>query len=113
MQTHEKQQTMNNKENELNRIVDAVVRCCGMSGNDSITRNKLLSKCKEANVVMARSILVCAVLAAGYTISTCTLLIGCTPQTARALFTKDTELVHTSNAYRIARNDVFDSIGIK
>ena len=94
---------MNKKEEELNRIIDIVVDCCKMEGKNVITRKLLLSGCKRENVVMTRCILVYEVVRAGYTITTCAELLGCTTQTARMLMSRDGEYHRTSRAYRLAK----------
>lgn len=96
---------MNNKERELNRIVDVVIRCCKMTDKESVTRTSLLGGSKRENVVMTRCILVGELIRTGYTITTCADLLGCSPQTARMLLSRGYEYQRTSRAYRLARNE--------
>ena len=94
---------MNKKEEELNRIIDIVISCCNMENHNVITKDLLLSGCKRENIVMTRCILVYEVVRAGYTITTCAELLGCTTQTARMLMSRDGEYHRTSRACRLAK----------
>lgn len=96
---------MNDKEKELNRIIDIVVECCDMAEHGVITKELLLSGSKRENIVMTRCILVYEVVRAGYTITTCAELLGCTTQMARMLMTKDGDFQRSSRAYRLAKEE--------
>lgn len=99
-------QNMNNKEAELNRIIDTVVQCCAIdidgSGRMSITRGDVLGTSKASNAVMTRCILVTQILAAGYSTATVAMLLNRSPHQVRRMLDEDTQFRRTSRAYRIA-----------
>lgn len=52
---------MNDKEKEIYRVIDNVVKCCAIelpNGTLSISREDILGKSREENIVMARSMVV-------------------------------------------------------
>lgn len=52
---------MNDKERELWRVIDNVIKCCAMTNEDgslSITKEDVLGKSKEENLVMTRCMVV-------------------------------------------------------
>lgn len=97
---------MNNKENELYRIVDYVVSCCAThvddSGRMSVTREDVLGRSRSENVVMTRCILVNQIIGAGYSTTTAAQLLKRTPHAIRHLLDVGNQYEHTSRAYRIA-----------
>lgn len=92
---------MNDKGEELNRIIDIVIKCCDMEGR--VTKDLLLGGSNRENVVMTRCVLVSEVIRAGYTITTCAEMLGCSPQTARMLLARGYDLERVSRAYRLAK----------
>lgn len=105
---------MNNKQIELNRIVDVVVDCCDMVTDDRhiITKDMVLGGCKRQYAVMTRSILVFQILRHGYTTETCSELLGLTAQAVTSLMSKDGEYHMTSRAYRIAKQEATERLPI-
>lgn len=93
---------MNDKESELNRIVDIVVKCCAGSGSVSLTREEVLGKSRKENVVMTRVVLAQAIKQAGYTTTTIASLLHQTPASVRKLLAKAHDYHKLSTAYRIA-----------
>lgn len=93
---------MNDKEEEIKRIVEIVVGCCVMTDNDSITSALVLGGSKRENVVMTRCVLVAQLVRAGYTVTTCAELLGCSPQAVRLLLSRGYDLERSSRAYRLA-----------
>ena len=64
---------MNDKERELWRVIDNVIKCCAMTNDDgslSITRKDVLGKSKAENLVMCRCVVVEQMLHAGFSVTT-------------------------------------------
>lgn len=96
---------MNNKEKYLNRILDKVVECCSYAvggGNISITKEDILGKSRNENVVMTRCIAVAMMIQAGFTITTCAELMHRTSPAIRHMVQLDRQFSQTSRVYRIA-----------
>lgn len=97
---------MNNKQTELYRILDNVVLCCATQVDDkgtlSVTKDDVLSKARNENVVMTRCILVNQILAAGYSVSTAAMFINRTVPAIRHLMNAHFQFLKQSRAYRIA-----------
>lgn len=98
--------TMNNKQNYLHKITDIVVGCCASRIDDtgvmSITREDVLGKSREENVVMTRCILVMLILGEGYSVSTLAQMLHRTPHAIRNLQSKGCDYLRASRAFRIA-----------
>ena len=99
---------MNEKDFELDRIVSVVIDCTKsrLWSDNSITRDELLGKSKNENACMARAILVCQLIDAGYTITTIAKLLKRTAQGIRHIVKTNYALLKSSRAYRIASNEV-------
>ena len=99
---------MNEKDFELDRIVSVVINCTKsrLWSDNSITRDELLGKSKNENACMARAILVCQLIDAGYTITTIAKLLKRTAQGIRHIVKTNYALLKSSRAYRIASNEV-------
>lgn len=99
---------MNRKDTEMSIIVDIVVDCCksGAYEDTAMSRECLLGTSKNENVCMARAILVCQLIEAGYTITTISNLLKRTVQGIRHIVKTNYALMKSSRAYRIASNDV-------
>ena len=89
-------------------IVDIVVDCCknGAYEDTAMSRECLLGTSKNENVCMARAILVCQLIEAGYTITTIAKLLKRTAQGIRHIIKTNYSLLKSSRAYRIASNEV-------
>ena len=89
-------------------IVDIVVDCCksGAYEDTAMSRECLLGTSKNENVCMARAILVCQLIEAGYTITTISNLLKRTVQGIRHIVKTNYALMKSSRAYRIASNEV-------
>lgn len=97
--------TLNNKEKELYRIVDVVVRCCATEiedGEPSISREDVLGKSRAENLVMTRCILASQILHAGYSVTTAAGLLRRSVPAVRNMLRMDRNYYDTSRAYRIA-----------
>lgn len=99
---------MNTKDYILSRLIDIVVDCSksAILDDNTITRSTLLSNSKNENACMARAILVCQLIDAGYTITTIAKLLKRTAQGIRHIIKTNYALMKSSQAYRIASNDV-------
>ena len=96
---------MNNKQKYLNKILDACVKSCGYvmrDGNISITKEDILGKSRNENVVMTRCIAVAMMIQAGFTITTCAELLNRTSPAIRHMVQLDRQFTQTSRVYRIA-----------
>ena len=99
---------MNIKDYTLSRLIDIVVDCSRSAiwDDKTITRNTLLGNSKNENACMARAILVCQLIDAGYTITTISKLLKRTVQGIRHIVKTNYALLKSSRAYRIASNEV-------
>ena len=64
---------MNDKEKELWRVIDNVIKCCAIelqNGELSITREDVLGKSRAENLVMTRCMVVEQMIHAGFSITT-------------------------------------------
>jgi len=99
---------MNRKAEYINRIIDIVVECCSADiggGRQSFTRDDLLGNSRAENVVMSRCILVMLILTEGYTVTTCSQILGMTPHAVRNLRNKGNDYQFSSRAFRIASSE--------
>ena len=99
---------MNIKDYTLSRLIDIVVDCSRsvIWDDNTITRNTLLGNSKNENVCMARAILVCQLIDAGYTITTISHLLKRTVQGIRHIIKINYSLLKSSRAYKIASGEV-------
>ena len=96
---------MNKKEQLIWSIIDNVISCCSITradGTRSITREDLVGKSREENVVMARALVVEQMVHAGFTITSIAYILNRTVQATRHLFKMSTEFYQTSRAFRLA-----------
>lgn len=97
---------MNDKENELYRIVDIVVECCAQKVDDdgtmSVTKEEVLGKSRKENVVMTRVILAEMIVYAGYSVTTAAQLMHHTNAAVRKLLAKAQDFRRSGRAFRIA-----------
>lgn len=99
---------MNNKEKYLHKILDRVVKCCSYvvgEKNLTITKEDILGKSRNENVVMARCIAVSMMLQAGFSVTTCSEFMSRTAPAIRHMIQLDRQLSHTSKVYRIASRE--------
>ena len=99
---------MNIKDYTLSRLIDIVVDCSksAILDDNTITRNTLLGNSKNENVCMARAILVCQLIDAGYTITTIAKLLKRTAQGIRHIIKTNYSLLKSSRVYKIASGEV-------
>lgn len=74
---------MNKKEELIWRVIDNVISCCAVTridGAKSITREDVVGKSREENVVLTRCLVVEQMVHAGFTISTIAFILNRTVQ---------------------------------
>ena len=79
---------MNDKEKELWRVIDNVIKCCAIelpSGELSITREDVLGKSRAENLVMTRCMVVEQMIHAGFSITTIATVLNRTVSAVRHL----------------------------
>lgn len=99
---------MNKKEQLIWSIIDNVISCCAITradGTRSITREDLVGKSREENVVMARGLVVEQMVHAGFTITSIACILNRTVQATRHLFKISAEFYQTSRAFRLATSE--------
>ena len=97
--------TMNDKEKELWRVVDNVVKCCAMTNDDgslSITKKDVVGKSRAENVVMTRCMVVEQMLHAGFSVTTVANVLNRTVPAIRHLRKLAMDYLSTSRVYRLA-----------
>lgn len=95
---------MNDKEKELWRVIDNVIKCCAittLNGTLSITREEVLGKSRAENLVMARCMVVEQMIHAGFSVTTAQVL-NRTVQAVRHLEKLAFNYLKTSRVYRLA-----------
>ena len=96
---------MNDKEKLFYHVVETAARCCSYTlkdGRQSITVADVLGKSRRENVAMARNIAVGMLVALGFTISTCAMMMHRSPPAVRNMMKADRQLQETNRAYRSA-----------
>lgn len=99
---------MNKKEQLIWSIIDNVISCCAITradGTRSITREDLVGKSREENVVIARALVVEQMVHAGFTITSIACILNRTVQATRHLFKISAEFYQTSRAFRLATSE--------
>ena len=100
---------MNKKEQLIWSIIDNVIIACDIpraDGTHSISREDIVGKSREENVVMARALVVEQMVHAGFTISSSiAYILNRTVQATRHLFKMSTEFYQTSRAFRLATSE--------
>lgn len=79
---------MNKKEELIWKVIDNVISCCAITridGAKSITREDVVGKFREENVVLTRCLVVEQMVHAGFTISTIAFILNRTVQATRHL----------------------------
>lgn len=99
---------MHKKEQLIWSIIDNVISCCAITradGTRSITREDLVGKSREENVVMARALVVEQMVHAGFTITSIACILNRTVQATIHLFKISAEFYQTSRAFRLATSE--------
>ena len=96
---------MNDKEKEIYRVIDNVVKCCTIelhNGTLSISRDDILGKSREENIVMARAMVVEQMLHAGFSITTIAQILSRNVASIRHLRKLAYNYLSISRVYRLA-----------
>ena len=96
---------MNDKEKELWRVIDNVIKCCAITNPDgtlNITREEVLGKSRAENLVMARCMVVEQMYHAGFSTTTTAQVLNRTVQAVKHLQKLAFDYLKTSRVYRLA-----------
>lgn len=99
---------MNKKEELIWRVIDNVISCCAVTridGAKSITREDVVRKSREENVVLTRCLVVEQMVHAGFTISTIAFILNRTVQATRHLLKMSNDYYENSRAFRLATSE--------
>jgi len=96
---------MNNKEQEVYRIVDIVITCCAFGGNEESLRKSVLSKARDENTVLTRCMLARMLAFVGYSNATISALLHRTPAQVRNMLEVARDLRTHNRCYRIAEDE--------
>lgn len=100
---------MNDLEFEMNRVIEVVIECCVTTlddGSYSITRRDVLGTSKKENAAIVRYMLSFHLVKFGLSYTTISLLFGRSVQSVRNMIDAHEKWMSTSQAYRIANNQV-------
>ena len=96
---------MNNKEKLFYQILETVAKCCSYTlkdGRQSITVADILGRSRKENVQLTRNIAVSMLIAVGFTVSTCAVMMHRSPPAIRSMVRADRQMQETSMVYRMA-----------
>lgn len=96
---------MNNKEQEVYRIIDIVITCCAFDGNEPQLREKVLSKARDENTVLTRCMLARMLAFSGYSNATIATLLHRSTAQIRNMLEVARDLRTHNRCYRIAENE--------
>lgn len=99
---------MNKKEELIWKIIDNVISCCAVTridGAKSITREDVVGKSREENVVLTRCLVVEQMVHAGFTISTIAFILNRTVQATRHLLKMSNDYYESSRAFRLTTSE--------
>lgn len=99
---------MNKKEELIWKVIDNVISCCAVTridGVKSISREDVVGKSREENVVITRCLVVEQMVHAGFTISTIAFILNRTIQATRHLLKLSADYYETSRAFRLATSE--------
>ena len=98
---------MNDKDSELMRIARIVTDCCvsEVRGEKTFSIEDVIGESRMENVKMARTILVCQLLWAGFTYSTIAMFLNRNVSAIRKIVSNHSDYLQTSRAYRIALSE--------
>lgn len=99
---------MNKKEELIWKVIDNVISCCAVTridGVKSISREDVVGKSREENVVITRCLVVEQMVHAGFTISTIAFILNSTVQATRHLLKMSADYYETSRAFRLATSE--------
>ena len=99
---------MNKKEELIWKVIDNVISCCAVTRIDGakfITREDVVGKSREENVVIARALVVEQMVHAGFTITSIAYILNRTVQATRHLLKLSADYYETSRAFRLATSE--------
>ena len=98
---------MNDKDSELMRIARIVTDCCvsEVRGEKTFSLEDVIGESRMENVKMARTILVCQLLWAGFTYSTIAMFLNRNVSAIRKIVSNHSDYINTSRAYRISLSE--------
>ena len=96
---------MNDKERELYRIVDIVIACCAMDGNEEELRKKVLGGSRDDNTVLTRCMMARMLAFAGYSNATIALLLHKDQRSVRNMLESARDFRKARRSYRIAEDE--------
>ena len=98
---------MNDKDSELMRIARIVTDCCvsEVRGEKTFSLEDVIGESRMENVKMARTILVCQLLWAGFTYSTIAMFLNRNVSAIRKIVSNHSDYLQTCRAYRIALSE--------
>lgn len=97
---------MNGKQSEFHRIVDIVVECCEMDGQDrDDLKKKVIGSCREEPIIMMRCILARMLAFAGFTNLTIAIVLHKDVHSVRHLLELARDFRTHSRVYRIAEDE--------
>lgn len=95
---------MNTLEQCIDAMLDAVVDIAAV--NNNISKNMILGRCRQENVMIARCLLVSQLAASGYPTTIIAQAVNRRPQTVRSLYALARYYHKTSKAYRLAESQL-------
>lgn len=96
---------MNDKEKELYKIVDIVIACCAMGGNEQELRQRVLNGSRDDNTVLTRCMLARMLAFAGYSNATIAMLLHKDQRSVRNMLESARDCRNTRRSYRIAEDE--------
>ncbi len=97
---------VNNKQKELNKIIDNCISCCiTKEGTNKVVKEKVLGKARSINIVMTRCVCVNQLIHAGYNICTIAEALHKTTTSIRKIKRVSSVFEKFSKAYQIALNE--------
>lgn len=99
---------MNKKEELIWKVIDNVISCCAVTRTDgakSITREDVVGKSREENVVLTRCLIVEQMIHIGFTISTIAFILNRTVQAIRDLLKMSNDYYKNSRVFRLATSE--------
>lgn len=96
---------MNDKEKELYRLVDIVIECCSMNGNEQELRKKVLEGARDDVTVFTRCMLARVLAFAGYSNATIAMLLHRDQKSVRNMLETARDFRKARRTYRVAENE--------
>lgn len=105
---------MNRKSEVMNEILEMVVKCCAVSIDDTtrvaVTKDGVLGKCRSADLVVARCLLVTELTQVGFSTKTIAEMMGKSATAVRNLRRIGTEYHRNSRVYRMMEDELYGRV---